>query len=215
MPVVAVTGGVAAGKSMVTQILAGLGALVIDADVLAREAVVPGSAGLAAIESAFGPGVITEGGELDRAALAVIVFSDESQKNILNQIVHPEVQRLYDGALKDAHANPHRVVIYDIPLLTEVRSAEAFDLVVVVDSPASLRHQRLVEHRGLSSSEATQRINAQVTDDQRLVLADIVLDSSGSEAKTRERARHLYEALATCWPDRLADAPGLYRANTS
>lgn len=215
MPVVAVTGGVAAGKSMVTQVLAGLGALVIDADVLAREAVVPGSAGLAAIESAFGPGVIADGGELDRAALAAIVFSDASKKNTLNQIVHPEVQRLYDRALKDAQANPHRVVIYDVPLLTEVRSAEEFDLVVVVDSPASLRHQRLVKHRGLSASEATKRINSQVTDDQRLVLADIVLDSSGSEAETRERARHLYEALATCWPDRLAEAPGLYRANTS
>jgi dephospho-CoA kinase len=215
MPVVAVTGGVAAGKSMVTHVLADLGAFVIDADVLAREAVVPGSVGLAAIESAFGPRVITEAGELDRAALAAIVFSDESKKITLNQIVHPEVQRLYDRALHDAQADPDRVVIYDVPLLTEVRSADEFDLVVVVDSPAPLRHQRLIEHRGLSASEATQRINAQVTDDQRLALADIVLDSSGSEAETRERARHLYDALAACWPDSLADAPGLYRANTS
>jgi len=100
-------------------------------------------------------------------------------------------------------------------LLTEARSAEEFDLVVVVETPAALRHQRLVERRGLTPEEAGQRIEAQVSDEQRLALADIVVDSSGSEAETRERANRLYDVLHDCWPTRLHEAPGLYRARTS
>jgi dephospho-CoA kinase len=196
-------------------LLASRGAIVIDADALAREAVIPGSAALEKIVATFGDQMLTPQGELDRGALAAVVFSDEKKKNILNEIVHPEVRHLYHGALEDAQSQPHRILVYDIPLLTEARSADEFDLVVVVDAPAALRHQRLIEHRGLEGEEATKRIQAQVSDDHRLALADIVLDSSGSEAETRERANRLYDTLEACWPDRLAEAPAIYRAATS
>lgn len=215
MPVVAVTGGVAAGKSTVTAVLAEHGALVIDADVLARQAVLPGSDALVRIAGRFGSTVIAADGSLDRQALGHVVFTDSSAREGLNAIVHPEVKRLYGEALASAQRDPERVIVYDVPLLTEARSVAEFDLVVVVHTPAALRLKRLSEERGLTADEARDRIGAQSSDNQRLAIADIVVDTSVSLADTTEKATTLARVLLACWPDLLSDAPALYQAQTS
>jgi len=215
MPVVAVTGGVAAGKSAVTAVLSQLGANVIDADLLAREAVAPGSRALEKIALRFGEALISNNGELDRVALGAIVFSDSEARDELNAIVHPEVRSLYDQAVASAGEDPDTIIVYDVPLLTEARSVREFDLVVVVHAPSDLRHKRLTTERGFTEEEATQRIRAQASDEERLAVADIVLDSSVSLVDTTTKAAILFEAISSCWPDRLAQAPALYQARTS
>ncbi len=215
MPVVAVTGGVAAGKSTVTAVLADHGALVIDADVLARQAVTPGSRALGQIAAQFGNTVIAPDGSLDRHALGQLVFSDSVARGALNDIVHPEVKRLYDEALAKAQTDPDRVIVYDVPLLTEARSVEEFDLVVVVHAPAELRQKRLSDDRGFTDDDARARVAAQSSDEQRLAIADVVMDTSVSLADTRHKATILAQVLLACWPNALGDAPALYQAQTS
>lgn len=216
MPIVALTGGVAAGKSTVTAVLHECGAVIVDADVLARDAVAPGTPTLEAIRGRFGPGVVTPEGDLDRAALGAIVFSDEAAREALNDLVHPVVRELSRAALAKAQAGfPHRVLIYALPLLAESRSPEEFDLVVVVDAPAELRAERLRTHRGFSESEALERVRAQASDEERLALADIVVDSRGDISDTRARAKALYDALASCWPERVDQAPTRYKESQS
>lgn len=215
MPVVAVTGGVAAGKSTVTAVLSELGAHVIDADLLARQAVAPGSTALAKIALRFGDSVINSDGELDRAALGALVFSDSEAREELNAIVHPEVRSLYHHAVASAGANPGTIIVYDVPLLTEARFVREFDLIVVVHTPSDLRHTRLTAERGFTDEEATNRIRSQATDEERLAVADIVLNSSVSLLDTTNKAAILFEAISSCWPDRLAEAPALYQARTS
>lgn len=211
MPIVALTGGIAAGKSTVTRVLRELGALVVDADDLAREAVAPGGSGLTAIAARFGSEVIDAHGQLDRVALGAIVFANPEARADLEAIVHPLVAELSRQAFERAAlAEPERVLVYAIPLLTESGRAPEFDLVVLVDAPAETRIDRLVRYRGMSPSEATSRIDAQAADDERRALADIVIDASGDEDDTVARARVLYSVLAECWPDRLAEAPGRY-----
>jgi dephospho-CoA kinase len=207
MAVVAITGGIAAGKSLVASTLRELGAIVIDADQLAREAVAPGSKALREIATRF-PGVITDSGDLDRSALGALVFSDTVARSDLNHIVHPEVRRLYDERIAKVQSeHPQSVVVYDIPLLAEARSSEEFDAVVVVHAPAAVRVARLVERRGFSEAEATKRVSAQASDEARLELADVVIDASLSEAETVRQSRLLFEALVSLWPDRLAELP--------
>ncbi len=211
MPIVALTGGIAAGKSTVSDVLAELGALVIDADALAREAVAPGSAGLRAIASRFGDGVLDVAGALDRQALGDLVFADPEAREALERIVHPIVGELSKKAFHKATVEePGRVLVYAIPLLAESSRKSEFDLVVLVHAPAEERVRRLVDHRGLSHADAVSRVMSQATDAQRLALADIVIDASGTQAETGERARALYQALSRCWPDRLREAPELY-----
>jgi dephospho-CoA kinase len=211
MPIVAVTGGVAAGKSTVTDLLRERGARVIDADVLAREAVEPGSQGLLAVVAHFGHEVLTPTGELDREALGQIVFHDPDARLELERIVHPVVRSLSLEAFKSATlTEPDRVVIYAVPLLAEAREPGEFDLVVVVDAPAAVRIDRLVANRGFTEADARARVSAQASDQDRLALADIVLDASGTLEETLGRAGALYEALVQCWPDRLDEAQALY-----
>lgn len=211
MPIVALTGGIAAGKSTVTGALEELGAFVVDADVLAREAVKPGSAGLAAVVSRFGDGVLESDGALNRQALGNVVFADPQARRDLEGIVHPVVAELSKNAFQRAgREEPGRVLIYAIPLLAESSRTAEFDLVVVVHAPAEERVRRLREHRGLSDADATSRVTSQATDSERLALADIVVDASGSEAETIARAQALYQALQECWPSRLREAPELY-----
>ncbi|MCP2261123.1 dephospho-CoA kinase (EC 2.7.1.24) [Streptoalloteichus tenebrarius] len=157
--------------------LAALGAVVIDADRLAREVVAPGTEGLAEVVAAFGEGVLTEDGELDRAALAGIVFADEGARQRLNAIIHPRVGQRTAELM--AAAPPEAVVVYDVPLLVENRMAAGFHLAVVVDAPVEARVRRLVDARGMSEADARARIAAQATDDQRRAVADVWLDNSG------------------------------------
>ncbi|PPG51196.1 dephospho-CoA kinase [Rathayibacter sp. AY2B3] len=197
MHLVALTGGIASGKSTVARRLAEHGAVVVDADVLAREVVEPGEPALAAISERFGPSVIRADGTLDRPALGAIVFSDAAARADLNAITHPAVtlrsQRLFAQA---AEADPAAVVVYDVPLLAEGRGAGEFDEVVVVHAPQHVRIQRLVALRGMTEEEARARVSSQASDEERLALADVVIDSSGTLEETLARTDALWERLA-------------------
>jgi dephospho-CoA kinase len=201
---IGLTGGIGSGKSVAAGRLAEHGATVIDHDVLARDAVRPGSAGLDAVVDAFGAGVLTADGSLDRKALGALVFADGAQRERLNAILHPEIRRLaaeHDAAV--AAAGPGAVVVHDIPLLVETGQAEAFGLLVVVDAPAEQRVRRLVEQRGLTPEEAQRRVAAQAADDARLAVADVVLDGTGTVENLRAQVDVLWQRIDE---ERLAEA---------
>ncbi|WP_372593117.1 dephospho-CoA kinase [Actinotalea sp.] len=177
---IGLTGGIAAGKSVVSRRLDALGVRVIDHDLLAREVVRPGTEGLAEIVEAFGSQVLAEDGSLDRSALAARVFADQEARARLNGIVHPRVEAASRALEAQAVRDGARVVVHDIPLLVETGQAGHFDEVLVVDAPAALRVERLVHGRGMSQEEAWARLAAQADDEERLAAADRVLDGSGT-----------------------------------
>lgn len=186
---VAVTGGIGSGKSAVSARLAAHGAVVVDADAIAREVVEPGTPGLAEVVAEFGPGVLTPEGALDRPAMAALVFSDPERRLALEAIVHPLVAERAAALLAAAPADA--VVVYDVPLLAEtMRTTRAdghgFDAVVVVTAPREVRVARLVA-RGLAAADAEARIDAQASDEERLALADRVIDN-GSGLDDLDRA---------------------------
>jgi dephospho-CoA kinase len=191
---VGLTGGVGSGKSTVSAMLAELGAVVIDADLLAREVVAPGSEGLAAVVEAFGPTVLTATGELDRPALGAVVFADEAARGRLEAIIHPLVRAR--GAELEAAAPAEAVVVHDIPLLAETGQADAFDAVVVVDVPVEVQMERMVRLRGMSPQEAQSRIAAQATREQRRAVATYVIDNTGTLEDLRDRVAEVFEALS-------------------
>ncbi|MCP2266789.1 dephospho-CoA kinase [Promicromonospora thailandica] len=194
---IGLTGGIAAGKSVAATRLAELGAVVVDHDLLAREAVAPGSVGLAEIVEAFGPGVVADDGSLDRPALGALVFADDAARARLNDIVHPEVRRLSaEREAKAGAADPAAVVVHDIPLLVETGQAGHFHLVVVVHTPAEQRVARLVAARGLTEAAARARLASQAGDDERLAAADVTLDGSGSEDDLRAQVDTLWQRVA-------------------
>lgn len=190
---VGLTGGVASGKSTVSAMLAELGAVVIDADLLAREVVAPGTEGLAEVVAEFGPEVLTPAGELDRAALGAIVFADEPRRRALEQIIHPRVRAR--AAALEAAAGPTSVVVHDIPLLAETGQASSFDAVVVVDVPTETQHSRMVRLRGLTPDEADARIAAQASRPERLGVATHVIDNTGDLSELRAEVEALFEQL--------------------
>ncbi|WFR66261.1 dephospho-CoA kinase [Curtobacterium flaccumfaciens] len=199
MRIIGLTGGIAAGKSTVSGRWAEHGAVVVDADRLARDAVAPGSPGLARVAERFGPGVIAADGSLDRPALGAIVFADPVARKDLEAITHPEVWRLAQAAFDDAGAaDPGAIVVYDVPLLAEARGSRplSFDAVVVVDAPAAQRIERLVAHRGMARDEAERRVSAQASDADRLALADHVVDATGTMADTIRSADAVWERIA-------------------
>lgn len=197
MKLVALSGGIASGKSTIARRLSELGAVHIDADALAREAVAPGSPGLQAIRARFGDSVIAADGSLDRPALGQLVFSDPDRLAALNGIVHPEVRRLAQERLDEIErADPRAVVIYDVPLLVEAGVDLPWDLVVIAEAPAEVRRQRMVELRGMSAEEAERRIANQASDEARRAVADVVVDTGGSLERTLEQADALWERLA-------------------
>jgi dephospho-CoA kinase len=173
---VGLTGGIGSGKSVVADVFAQRGATVIDADVLAREVVVPGSDGLREIAAAW-PQAIGADGALDRPALAAIVFADSDARSRLDGIVHPLVRARSVELV--AAAPPDAVVVNDVPLLVETGQAGSYDVVLVVEAPEETRVARLVQ-RGLSEADARARIAAQASDEQRRAVADVVLDNSGT-----------------------------------
>lgn len=189
------TGGVASGKSTVSAILADLGAVVIDADRLAREVVAPGTEGLARVVEEFGPGVLTAAGELDRAAVGAIVFADEGARRRLEGIIHPLVhargRELEEAAPADA------LVVHDIPLLAESGRAESFDAVIVVDAPHEVQVERMTSQRGWSVEEAEARIAAQATREQRLAVATHVIENTGTLEDLRDRVTEVFEELVS------------------
>jgi dephospho-CoA kinase len=175
--------------------LAARGAVVIDSDVLAREVVAKGTDGLAEIVAAFGTGVLTADGELDRPALGRIVFSDESARRRLEEITHPRVRAR--AAEIEAQAAADAIVVHDIPLLVETGQADAFDLVLVVDVPVELQLERLTSRRGMADEEAKRRIASQATRDQRLAVADLVVGNSGTLSDLDRRLDELWTTLRT------------------
>ena len=190
---VGLTGGIAAGKSEVSRRLAERGAVIIDADAVAREVVAPGTRGLAEITAAFGPEVLDAGGALDRGRLGEIVFADPGLLAKLNAIVHPLVaERML--AIERA-APPDAVVVHDVPLLAENRLAGQYDVVVVVDAPPQIQLDRLTRQRGMPEDQARERMDAQASRAERLAIADIVVENSGPLAELDRRIDDLWEEL--------------------
>ena len=190
---VGLTGGVASGKSTVSALLAELGAVVIDADVLAREVVAPGTAGLAEVVAAFGTGLLTQTGELNRRAMGAIVFADAEKRHLLEAIIHPRVRAR--AAEIEAAAPSGAVVVHDIPLLAETGQGAAFDAVVVVDVPVELQLERMTSLRGLTPADARARVVAQASREDRLAIATHVVDNTGSLDELRIRVAELFAAL--------------------
>lgn len=190
---VGLTGGIASGKSLVSNELAARGALVIDADRLAREVLEPGSAGLEEVVTAFGPEVLDSNGALDRPALARIVFADPSARERLNAIVHPLVRGR--AAEQAESADPGTIIVEDIPLLVETGQAGRFDVVVVVQSAEREQLRRMTQERGMSPEEARSRIEAQADDAQRAAVADVVLHNDGAPEELVAKVQELYEQL--------------------
>ncbi len=190
---VGLTGGIGAGKSEVSRRLAAYGAVVLDADLIAREVVAPGTDGLAEIVAAFGPGVLGPDGALDRAALGDVVFAHQDKLAALNSIVHPRVgARMRE--LEDS-AKAGSVIVHDVPLIAENRLSDGYDLVVVVDVPPRIQLDRLVRMRGMSREQAQARMTAQASREQRLAIADIVVDNSGSLAELDRQVGELWGEL--------------------
>jgi dephospho-CoA kinase len=189
-----VTGGIAAGKSTVVGVLRGLGAVVVDADALAREVLAPGAPAVAEVAEAFGPGLVTAAGAVDRAGLGRLVFADPAARARLEAITHPRIQALSRTRFEAAPANS--VVVHDIPLLVELDLTDQYHLVVVVDAPAEERVRRLVVERGMTEDDAWVRVRAQASDAQRRAAADVWLDNPGAPEDLAARATRL-------WHDRL------------
>jgi len=197
MQLIGLTGGIASGKSVVAARLAEHGAVVVDADQVAREVVEPGTPALARIAEEFGDTVISSDGSLDRAALGAVIFNSPEKREALNAITHPAVgirsKELFAAA---AAADPDAIVVYDVPLLVEAGRTDEFELIVVVTASQETRIERMVKLRGMSHDEAARRINSQASDDDRLAIADIVIDSNGTLEHTLEQADGLWAKLS-------------------
>lgn len=190
---VGLTGGIGAGKSEVSRLLASYGAVVVDADKIAREVVEPGTPGLDAVVAVFGEGILAADGRLDRPALGAIVFADPEKLKILNGLVHPLVGAR--SAELERAAAPDAVVVHDVPLLTENGLAGLYDLVVVVDASPETQLDRLVRLRGTSEADARGRMAAQATREQRLAVADLVIDNDGPLEALEPQVREVWRKL--------------------
>ncbi|MFE7607225.1 MULTISPECIES: dephospho-CoA kinase [Streptomyces] len=190
---VGLTGGIGAGKSEVSRLLASYGAVIVDADRIAREVVEPGTPGLAAVVEEFGAGVLAPDGTLDRPKLGGIVFADPERLKALNAIVHPLVGAR--SAELEASAGPDAVVVHDVPLLAENGLAPLYDLVIVIDAAPQTQLDRLVRQRGMTEDEAKSRMAAQATREQRLAIADLVIDNDGPLAELEPQVREVWERL--------------------
>lgn len=198
---VGLTGGIGAGKSEVSRLLDRRGAIIVDADRIAREVVEPGTPGLDAVVAEFGEEILTPDGALDRPRLGSIVFHDEERRSALNAIVHPlvgERSAELERWAEQEHG-PGAIVVHDVPLLTENGLAPLYDRVVVVEAPEEVRLERLKRSRGMAEEEARARMAAQATREQRLAVADLVIDNSGSVADLEARLAEVWEHLkAAC-----------------
>jgi dephospho-CoA kinase len=193
---------VASGKSSVAALLRDLGAVVIDADLLAREAVAPGTPGL---QEAFGAGILTEDGHLDRPAMGSLVFADEPARRRLEAIVHPRVRER--AVALEAEATKGALVVHDIPLLAETGQASTFEAVVVVDVPVETQIERMVRLRGMTPEEAQARVAAQATREQRRAVATYVIDNTGTLEDLRNRVTEIFPELSGCAAPRGATRP--------
>ncbi|MEU5415582.1 dephospho-CoA kinase [Streptomyces clavifer] len=190
---VGLTGGIGAGKSEVSRLLVSYGAVLVDADRIAREVVEPGTPGLASVVETFGPGILAADGTLDRPALGAIVFADPARLAALNALVHPLVGAR--SAELEKAAGPDAVVVHDVPLLTENGLAPLYDLVVVVDASPETQLDRLVRLRGMTEADARARMAAQATREERLAVADLVVDNDGPLEDLEPQVRKVWSEL--------------------
>lgn len=193
MLTVGLTGGIGSGKSAVVSRLAEHGAVIVDADRIAREVVEPGTAGLREVAAEFGPGVLTPEGRLDRERLGSIVFADPDRRAALNAIVHPLVAAR--AAELQQAADPDAVVVHDVPLLAENGLADRYDTVVVVDAADDVRLDRLVRLRGMTEEDARARMAAQAAREDRLAVADLVVENNGTLDELHRRVDELWDRL--------------------
>ncbi len=195
MLLVGLTGGIGSGKSTVARLLEKRGAVVFDADLLAREAVAPGTPGHAAVIERFGADVLAPGGELDREALASIVFADPSARRDLEQIVHPEVRRLFaEGS--EAYRDTDRVVVFSAPLLVESGMHTAFEILVVVSATVATQIERLMRQRGMSEASIRARIDAQAPLEDKSAVADVLVDNEGTLDQLESQVDRLWNDLS-------------------
>jgi dephospho-CoA kinase len=193
---VGLTGGIGSGKSTVARLLEKRGAVVFDADLLAREAVEPGTPGHAAVIERFGADVLAPGGELDREALASIVFADPSARRDLEEIVHPEVRRLFaEGS--EAYRDTDSVVVFSAPLLVETGMHTAFEILVVVSATVATQIERLMRQRGMSEPSIRARIDAQAPLEDKAAAADFLVDNEGSLDELESQVEQLWNDLST------------------
>ena len=196
MRLIGLTGNIASGKSAVADMLAERGATIVDADVLARDAVMKGSPALDAIVARWGNGVLDNEGNLDRAALRHIVFEDQGDLDALNEIVHPEVMRLREEGVAAARARGDQLVVCVIPLLFERHLADDFDAIVLVDAPRSVRLERIVRDRGIDETEAMNMIASQMPADLKRARADYVIENNGSLEDLEAEVDRLWDSIA-------------------
>ena len=195
MLLVGLTGGIGSGKSTVARMLEERGAVVFDADLLAREAVEPGTPGHTAVLERFGADVLAPGGELDREALASIVFADPSARRDLEQIVHPEVRRLFaEGS--EAYRDTDRIVVFSAPLLVESGMHTAFEILVVVSATVATQIERLMRQRGMSEAAIRARIDAQAPLEDKAAVADFLVDNGGTLAELESQVERLWHDLS-------------------
>jgi dephospho-CoA kinase len=195
MLLVGLTGNIASGKSTVAQLLSERGATIIDADVLARRAVERGSTAFDAIVKRWGTSVLSPDGHLDRAALRRVVFGNPAELEALNDIVHPEVERLREQRIQEARNRGDRVVVCDIPLLFEKKMVDRFERIILVDAPRPLRLERLVTDRGLRETEAMDMIAAQMPAELKRARADFVIDNGSTLTQLEQRVNDVWTLL--------------------
>jgi dephospho-CoA kinase len=194
MLLVGLTGGIGSGKSTVARMLEGRGAIVFDADALAREAVEPGSPGHDAVVQRFGANVLLPGGELDREALASVVFADPAARRDLEAIVHPEVRRLFAEGC-EAYRETDRIVVFSAPLLVESGMHSAFDVLVLVSAPVETQMERLLRDRGMREDQIRARIDAQAPLEEKAAVADVIVDNEGRLQDLEVQVDRLWDEL--------------------
>lgn len=192
MFLIGLTGGIASGKTLVSDTFKSLGVPVIDADVLARAAVEPDSDGLKQLSEHFGATILTKVGELDRAALRSLIFGDPAHRETVDSILHPIIRALSESHIEDAAKQGHAYAIYAVPLLVETTQQDRFDRILVVDIPVEVQLQRLQKRDGGTKEKAQAIIDAQATREQRLAIADDVIDNSGTQEAVRRHVAELH-----------------------
>lgn len=202
MFLVGLTGGIASGKTLVSDTFAALGVPIIDADVLARESVEPGSVGLEQLCEHFGTQILTTTNELDRAALRTLIFGNPDHRKTVDGILHPIIRGLSERQINDAAKLDHAYAVYAVPLLVETTQQDRFNRILVVDVPMAIQLQRLVNRDGGTMEKAQAIVDAQASREQRLAIADDVIDNSGSQATVRKRIdelhKHYLELAGAC-----------------
>ncbi|MGK2961386.1 MAG: dephospho-CoA kinase [Gemmatimonadaceae bacterium] len=208
MRLIGLTGNIASGKSRVADMLAERGAVIVDADVLAREAVSRGSPALEAIKSKWGENVVDDQGNLDRSSLRHIVFQNQSDLEALNEIVHPEVARLREREIDAAGKRGEKLIVCVIPLLFERHLADDFDTIVLVDAPRSLRLERIVRDRGIDETEAMKMIASQMPADLKRARADYVIENAGTLEELEAEVEKVWGAIVGGGVSSLGASPG-------